>query len=129
MRGVIIAGQDTCSEHNRQAGRPLPLAPHLPALMPLYHNPRPRGSQSTGKFQRRPLTGIETSHGQAYRGWTYQLVHHRQGTTAGQPVFNVSISDRHGFRAGYLTGFRSAAKATQSAREWIDEQLAQSSWA
>ena len=92
--------------------------------MALWHNVGSTTRQSTGKFKSQRRVGTELELNEQHAGWSFQVIEHRAGSTVRRTVYNVAISDPAGFRAGYLRGFLTAARARAAAQSWIDERVA-----
>ena len=75
------------------------------------------------KFHRHHKMGIDRPQGSSYRDWSYDLVHHRTGTTVKRTVYHATILDPHGNRIAHLRDFPTLQAATKAAQEWIDQRL------
>lgn len=96
--------------------------------MALWYHARPRNPNPTGKFLHHRGIGLEHTGSKQHRGWSYQLIQHRTGSTVSRTLYNVAISGAENSakkkrQAGYLQGFQTAERAGQAAREWIDREL------
>lgn len=93
--------------------------------MALWYNANvtTRKPRPSDKFRHRRRLGTEHAHSGRHRGWSYQLVRHRTGTTVERTVYNAAISNPKGEQVGYLHGYSSADSASQAARDWIDYAL------
>lgn len=91
--------------------------------MPLWHTPRTRQSDDTGKFHRTARMGTMRSAIGKHRNWSYHFVLHQTGTSVRRDSYSVTISDPFGNQVEYLAGFATPSHAGIAARQWIDAIL------
>ena len=78
------------------------------------------GSKDSGKWKRRPHTGVGTVATDEYRDWSIQLTHRTVGTTIKRDQFVVTLRRDSPACDEQLTGFKTKAAALAAARKRID---------
>lgn len=91
--------------------------------MSLYYSQGGSRILNNGKFRSHTTIGTAKSQGDEYLGWSYSFITHQQGNSVRRTSYAVAISDPAGHRAAYLRDFSSIARATDAAREWIEEAV------
>ena len=92
--------------------------------MSWYARTGPRYKQG-GKFQPELVPGTEKCAGGEYRGWHYSFVSHQTGSGVKRKRYAATILDGNRNRVAYLRDCSSIQQATEAAKFWIDETIAQ----
>ena len=91
--------------------------------MSLWYAQR-RTDTHNGKFQKQSFGSYQRPASGSHLGWTYEFVRYRAAAGVRTASYSVTIYDRDGERAHYLTDFPSLDRAAAAARHWIDKQVA-----
>ena len=78
------------------------------------------GRKDSGKWKRRPHTGVGNVATEEYRGWTIELTHRKLGTTVKRDQFVVTLRGDSPASHEQLPGFATKAAALVAARKRID---------